>query len=727
MTSKHLLINLMKEDTRRRIWAIALSILTFFFTNIIGTLLKVQYVKDIYDGAIGTMRIGMKSFMTENFIYMNSVNGYLAFATVFLAIILGISGFCFLFSKKQVDFYHSLPLSRGKIFFIRYVNGILMFLIPYVVFSLISMLIGVANEVVLSEAMGTVLQGMATNIIYFIIVYTICVIAALLTGNMIVSLMASGVLLGYAYVLYLLKNELYILFYHTYYGINLEHGILPRFCSIFNYYYIMRLIRNGATKEFTIHMVMAILSAVLLALGAYALYRIRSSEAAHKAMAFPKTMAIIKILIVVPMGLISGTIFNQMFYTNHNFAWFIFGMIFGTIFVYAVIETIYNYDFRKALSHKWQLLLCILFVSGCFVTMRLDLTQYDNYIPKESSINELSIELQGLHNNYSYAKIDRSENIFYGDYKDDYVLQHVNLIQVDGAYDLIKAIIASGYEEEEEQATLEYAENSSNDWRVTVNVRYKLTSGRTVYRSYYVKGEAFLPYFDQIYTSEAYKKAVFPLYHITDEVTLECFRDNIMKDVTLTQEESMEFIKIYGNELTMLSATNMKENYPVSYFNVNVKNDWYTGRYYIYPQFTNTIAFLQTHGFDSLQPLNLDKIETIEINYYGAVLDEASENRDLYAEKYGTYNLNGEQKIAKTSFVQYTSRNDIEEIFPYLVNCEILSGSNLYQHVSTGFDIMITYKEDEYGNKSYYEYSFVNDELPEIVIRDFFGEAKTVD
>ena len=44
-------------------------------------------------------------------------NGFIAVIIVLLSLILGVTSFSWLHSRKKVDFYHSLPVKREKLFF----------------------------------------------------------------------------------------------------------------------------------------------------------------------------------------------------------------------------------------------------------------------------------------------------------------------------------------------------------------------------------------------------------------------------------------------------------------------------------------------------------------------------------------------------------------------------------------------------------------------------------
>lgn len=81
------------------------------------------------------------------------------------------------------------------------------------------------------------------------------------------------------------------------------------------------------------------------------LYRKRPMEAAGKAMAFKKTMAPIRILIVLAAGM--GT--SMFFWTlQSRLRWGLFGMVVGILLAHCIIEIIYQADLRSCFPIKYS-------------------------------------------------------------------------------------------------------------------------------------------------------------------------------------------------------------------------------------------------------------------------------------------------------------------------------------------------------------------------------------
>ena len=59
-----------------------------------------------------------------------------------LAVLCAATGYGHIHSREKLDFYHSLPLRRMQWFSISYLSGLLIFLIPYLINSLLIIAIG---------------------------------------------------------------------------------------------------------------------------------------------------------------------------------------------------------------------------------------------------------------------------------------------------------------------------------------------------------------------------------------------------------------------------------------------------------------------------------------------------------------------------------------------------------------------------------------------------------
>ena len=90
-----------------------------------------------------------------------------------LAIIIGMQGFSYLYDRKKVDLYHSVPVNRNKRFAVIYINGIIIYLTG----NLVSLMIGVIVAAVQGAVSGPVMEviglGFIWNLLFFLAIYHI--------------------------------------------------------------------------------------------------------------------------------------------------------------------------------------------------------------------------------------------------------------------------------------------------------------------------------------------------------------------------------------------------------------------------------------------------------------------------------------------------------------------------------------------------------------------------
>ena len=112
MTSKNLCFKLMKEDLKRRVWTIALTILGLVFTILIPTAIKCSEFME----ESPTWNVTTRRRMINNILELLGVNGMAVTVLLVASVVWAVSGFHYLHNSKKVDFYHSIPVKRHVLF-----------------------------------------------------------------------------------------------------------------------------------------------------------------------------------------------------------------------------------------------------------------------------------------------------------------------------------------------------------------------------------------------------------------------------------------------------------------------------------------------------------------------------------------------------------------------------------------------------------------------------------
>lgn len=125
-----------------------------------------------------------------------------------LAVIIGMQGFSYLYDRKKVDLYHSVPVDKDRRFFVVYLNGIVIYLVTTLLNILISVIMAMVQQAVNEKVMAVIGLGFVWNLLAFSAMYNTVVLAVMVTGNRLVTLCAAGVLVVYEAVIYHLFNSL---------------------------------------------------------------------------------------------------------------------------------------------------------------------------------------------------------------------------------------------------------------------------------------------------------------------------------------------------------------------------------------------------------------------------------------------------------------------------------------------------------------------------------------
>ena len=700
MTSKNLFFKLLREDLKRRVWAIALTVLALFiFLPIYCAIMIERYSSYLME----------KKWALEQILGLIGP-GYemLIVITVIAAIVCGLSGFSFLHSRKKVDLYHSIPVRRETLFAVNYINGLLIYIIPYAINVFLSLMILQLNDFMNAKVLTAALMALGINTLFYCFVYTIVIIAVILTGNLIVSCLGIATFLLYGPIITQVTKMYFDRFYSSYYS---GHSIINelRFLSPIGCY-MDTITKYDSGDKIGIFMIKSLAITIILIAIAVFLYKKRPSEAAGIAMAFRLSRPIIKFLLVIPISL-GGGITLQSVSSNREGGWFLFGLIFTFLIVYAIIETTYNFDIRSALRYKKQMLACALIIGGIACSFQFDLFHYDAFIPEKNKIESMSIAISGLDSNLRY--FDTTTNVQEYRYNDniEYQLENMELTDFDSVYAMAEmGIKRSG----------KTIETNIYDGTYQFFIKYNLNNGKEVYRKYLLNLDDSYEMMKDIYAKTEFKKVHYPIYQWRMEDIGKIFLQydsvvlndkdfgldgNENKELSLGSNETKQLMEIYKEELNTLSLDNLAESTPFASMQIEVSRQDMSS-YYIYPSFERTIGFLKDHGFDATK--EVDTKEILQIS----VLNQ----RGPYNEGYIDENKNTTTSLNEP--ISYTDENQIAEILPVLIQEEYYYNNISILKVEEFIRVIVDIKINDYGSVESNTYYFKQGKIPDFVKED---------
>ena len=613
MTSKNLYFKLMKEDLKSRLWAMAILGLVFFFVFPVTITMRAGMLRDT-DHHTENLRW----FTGEVSKWLSFSNGLVIFMMITAAIICGMSSFSYLNSQRKVDFYHSLPIRREKLYVVNFIDGILIVAVPYGIMLLVGMLIGIANGIKPAGICQTALIGYGLNLVYFVLLYALVIVAVMLTGNRIVAFLGFVVLSFILPGIVMLTGSYFAAFFETCMSEQLE--VLAKW-SVHLSPVLEYTSRSGDYAR-VMPTVAAITQALLLAVLGVILYHKRPSEAAGKAMAFEVIKPVIRIAIVMVSALFLGLFFWSL---QGEMPWAVFGICCGGVISHCVIEIIYHFDFKKLFFGKWQLVGCLAASILILCFFRYDWLGYDRYLPQENQIRSAAVNIPGWNEWVSYGQYVKNSNGTFqwkGEDSRTYVLREMKDVDIA----VVRQIAA------DKIAASEYVLEDGEYWLSTrVQICYTLNSGRKVYRCYRISRNQLEAGLLPLYTSEAYKKGIYPVLSLTAGQVAEIRYREYEPEIrlrNLSEAEISELLTAYQQDLKNLTIEQLKQEIPAGLIRFvtpteiealawaeqnGMANQSRVSFYPVYRSFEQTCRLLEKYGIEPGDDFSIYPIESYTV------------------------------------------------------------------------------------------------------------------
>lgn len=594
MTSQKHFFKLLKENMTHKLWLFALS----FF---------------LYMGFAAACMTKVPIFFHSMDLTYGPGNSTLMWLTSIIAILCSFQSFSYLFQKKSTDFYFSLPLKRMTLFSVNYINSMLVFLIPFLLFFFLSTFGEHAlNGTDLNQIVSYGTWEVLLTILGFLLVYHLSILAILLTGSLLTSIPLLMICFFYMQIWIQGICIPYLkMFYQTFYKSQLLIFLQDYFSPLLLYGKMagidkgLDVQRDPFIPETNTIIFTAICTFLLFAAVRF-LYHRRPAEACHKACVFKYTEYILQWAIVIPSGLLSGLALSKTIGGSYKILLCIIGIVAASIIMHELSEMLFHFRFQKFFSKKLQLILQIGSGIAVLAVIILCQTSYDSYLPKESEIEKIGIAITDMDSNTTYAQW----------------LNEDSLIQ-----ERLKACIVSktnktnAYEWIKPQASSNQKEDYTND-----TIAFYLKNGQTIYRTYSISPNM-LAQFDPIYQTIQYKGGLYDIMHLSSPRDRKFTWSNGVETLklSLTDEEREQLLSIYQEELKQLSISDLKRELPNG--TLTLKNEVSSLKGYLYPSFHKTIAFLEQKDIPVQKQIADYNITSITIkqyldqgaNYYGEV------------------------------------------------------------------------------------------------------------
>ncbi len=693
MTLKKSFLARLLENGKRRIWLLVVSLLVFvlaiptFVAMEISALSQDEYL--IEEG-----RVAKELYQFADGMYSSS-NVFLFILVAMFAVASAIQGFSYLYDRNKIDFYHSKPVSAATRFAVIWTNGILIWLLPYIVGMLLNLVFFAANGILDVKLFGAAWLYLVLAAGLYLCVYHLSILALMMTGKTGVTFMGVMVFLLYELIVRFLLAAYCGKFYRFYFVKNETEWMLP-FLSPISYLY------RYATKDwslFTALLCLTLFAAGVLAL-AYWCYKKRPVELAGSAMTFSAVKPIIKIGIAIPVGLVVGLftceIVNYEPLSKSGSPGFpLFIGTLGILFTCCLIQVIYEADIKGMFHKKSHIVISLVLAMCVAFVFRFDLTGVDTKIPDMEDIEYATVLTEG---NYRYGRNYLDDDLQWIN-KEEYVDKYMRLTgeEAKAARDLMAYSMHLNLEQTEKDYEAGY------DYRY-VTFGFRLKNGIMFYRSVPVamREAESKAYIEIIENAEAFIVAnevgmSEELKEVVDgnEWSVKAYWDNWVNSKQLSRKQARELLEYYRLDLMNQNYQIKTSELPIGTFQIHIDAKVsYTSilDLEIYPSYTNCVKYLKEIGVETEKYVSIEDVDIIVV----------------------TRCLNNE--------VDYVDKASMESILANIYP-EYMNLDHWYMDypAEEDYSVRIIFKSDSEPAMDYdtvIDFSFYKDQVPEFVNKD---------
>lgn len=412
---------------------------------------------------------------------------------VMLAMVLG----GYLKSKREVNFYHSLPVKRSQWMLTQIGTGFAIHTIVMVVTLLL--FIVVAHVLVPGSLIrdGLLVLHFLQVEMFFLVSFLLTMLAGQLTGNFLAQLAMSLVLQLWVLVTAATLMAVFASQFSTFAGIpwltGMTHWSLP---SLFVHY-------AGDMNTSYMHGLAPKQWAGLLAVGvaafaaAMALYRRFPSERVSDTLIYERAALPLKLFFLFCGPLLVGTMFSES--AGNRLIAFLLGFIISGVLIHVVIEMAFNKSVRTLHKHLPSTLIILVLAFLFFMGCRTDITGFNRYVPQPEAIKEVSVSAL-------YFEFDKSGYPIPADAN--------AMISNDETIRLVHQLAQTLVENHVDRVTPSFDNNQLYGYAGTVpfqniGLTYRLDNGKTVNRTYTVPQDAIKDEARALYNDAVYKQFIW--------------------------------------------------------------------------------------------------------------------------------------------------------------------------------------------------------------------------
>ena len=640
---------LQKEITKRRVWIIALTILMSLCYYVLGLILVLTQARQEYRWWYGeNSDVSMKDYMCQSTSKMMGMASMTFLMTILVAIIMAYAAFSFLYKRQAVDFYFSAPLSRNRLFANIYLNGVAIYAGITLVFTILGLLIATCMNAVSSWVILYVTVNFLRCTLLYIAVYSITILAIIISKGRIVSYIAAFIFLAGEPLARVLLNIMKMSYYATSYELSYAIGVVPLkrphiLSPIYNHVTGIQiyeancgditqtgLTASQALKGIWKYDLATLILAVCVTAAVFMVFHYRKAEDIGTGYIKPYIKDTLKIFCAVSLALVGAAATDSVLETGYagirvmNIVFLVF--VAGVSCVAA--EMICAGSIKAGVKRLWHIIpasVCALII---FSIYKYDLTGYDSYIPDTDDIESCA-----MYKNYYGRDIFDEEGNYLNIEK--YCIENMDLKDLDA----VTKIVAAGMETQRRNMKAGSDRTGETDpenkyiYGNDAVVVYRLKNGRYEARRITIPGDIDESLMNRVIGTDEYRNCVFGLDMAREftgrnikELNTKYITVAGAREVTLPVSEFDRFTREYEKDLKKYDYTLAANKYPVgtvNCWNSAPDSKYVNYSYEVYDCFDNTMRFLEENGLYVEPMLDTDDIVKIEVSRY--IYDEETD------------------------------------------------------------------------------------------------------
>lgn len=602
MTSKISFSKMVRDEMHKLSWMTAVQLLVFGMLIPFRVLMVMASVStNLKYGVVYTQQEKMNIFCRN--VGLNRFEN-----TVFIVaagILCAYCAFSYLHSPAKLDFYHSLPIKREKLFAVKLTASSLTFVTAYLISQALALLAGTVFSVVNGEVVLEVLVSSLMGILFFLYSYSGALLAVMLTGKLLTSVLATGTLGLYLPLLHLIGMMFLNLFMKT--ALTSEYYIGRSESLRYTSPWALCLLYRGGGRVGLTGMwpgigslcVIAAVTVIFLLISLQ-LYRIRKTEAAGSAIAFDNLENIIKLLLTVPTAVVAAMVAYELYDSP---VWELaFILLFGALGC-MIMEFIYRWDIRQVLMHKKHIIMTVVLAAAIFFSVRFDVAGYNTYLPQKSEVSAMAVKSWQEDFAYNGAGEENDSDAGFSAELLDYLETE--------EFGPIYRLAQQGVENEK---TGSFDANTTR-----IAVKYHLKNGKEIYRCYWVDVNLYYDVMNEMMKEPDYMERFYPImtwteeyisglnsyFYLSDNVFPDLVGDDVYYQVEIPSGRMQELVDAYRQDLqeqnfkTVWEYTNM----------LNIEENHSVSNYPLSGKMTNTMKLLRDIAKSEIEAGNVGNLE----------------------------------------------------------------------------------------------------------------------